>query len=157
MLSLIQCSDPKVWIQSSFRQNFASRMSHTVDVIESLAHPEHIWYSSYRQDIYIGIIFISGRCRYLDSKPLSADSNIRMIILCIPSWGYGLLHIKNIMNSTGEKFVSPYPLSRNRWVSGFSPSIFHSIFPYPVIYSSPTSGTWWKSLHLLLAAILAEP
>lgn len=29
--------------------------------------------------------------------------------------------------------------------------------PHPVIYSSPSSGTRWKSRHLLLAVILAEP
>lgn len=69
----------------------------------------------------------------------------------------GLLHIKDIRESNGEKLYLQYPFSRKCCISGFPPSIFHSIFPYPVIYSSPASGTRWKSQHLLLPVILAEP
>ncbi len=63
--SQFKCSYAQQCIESLIRQNFASRMSHTVNVIESLAHLEHMWVNVF---LLSASFLISGWYRYLHLK-----------------------------------------------------------------------------------------
>ncbi len=132
MRSQFKCSYAQQCIESLIRQNFASRMSHTVNVIESLAHLEHMWVNVF---LLSASFLISGWYRYLHLKhyrPIPIISGISIFSYAVLMVWLG-------------KYVQPLKLCwRNE------PAVFVVLQDPPMMFTEEYQKTVLQNYHNVL-------